>query len=98
MLLDGLTLQFKDVLSSRQIIVFMKLLPSMIGLYNSIYSSYFFNKWSRVLVPGTFAFILSYGLTNYLGWPKSKKDEFEPERLVLNTLFTGMMVMLSINI
>ena len=61
MLLDGLTLQFKDVLSSRQIIVFMKLLPSMIGLYNSIYSSYFFNKWSRVLVPGTFAFILSYG-------------------------------------
>ena len=62
MIFDGLTMQLREVFSSRQVIILVKLVPSVIGLLNSIYNSYFFNKWSRVLVPATFAFVVSYGL------------------------------------
>ena len=94
---DGLDLQ-PSTFAATFFSAIIKLSPSVIGYCHSTYNSYFFNKWSRVLVPATFAFVVSYGLTEYVVLRDPLDFASLLAQFVIKLAIAGMMTLLSHNL
>ena len=67
-------------------------------MYYSLYGSYFFNRWSRIIVPGSFTFILSYGLIMGFLSRKSASIFNEFGGRILQYMIFAMILRLIVNL